>query len=137
MSVSLPAGCFMGEERSRSLCGTLMPPLTWPAATSRPNLVSADMMTKTTRERAAFIDCQAFPFLFPSFTLSPPITEEHNKKKKHTRSNLKLSPRVKLDWKPLLKEITFGAEFLFLQSASGAKEVREALWRCPLLRLPV
>lgn len=56
---------------------------------------------------------------------------------KNTISNLKRAPRVNLDCKPLLEEISFSDEFLFLHSASGPEEVRKALWRCPLVRLAV
>lgn len=109
---------------------------------SRLNLVSTDTTTKNkgNQREAAFIDLPCLPFLFPSFPpslLSPLLLLLLKSTIKNTISNLKHSPCVKLDWNPLLKEITFGAEFLFLQSASAAKEVRKALWRCPLLMLPV
>lgn len=95
---------------------------------------SGSLCSMTKNKGAAFIDLPSFLFCFPSFLLSllsPLLLRLLKKHNKNTISNLKHSPCVKLDWKPLLKEITFAAEFLFLQSASGANEVRKALWPVP------
>ncbi|MEQ2205315.1 hypothetical protein XENOCAPTIV_015855 [Xenoophorus captivus] len=91
-------------------------------------------MTKSKGKQREQPSSICHPFLPSISPFTPSITEEHNK---NTISNLKHSPRVKLDWKPLLKEITSRVEFLILQSARGAREVRGASWRCPVLRMPV
>lgn len=127
-SVSLPAALFMGKEQVP--LRHFNAPLTWPAAMSRLNLVPTDTATKNKGNRREQPLSISHPFQspFPPSLLSPFLLLLLKSTIKNTISNLKHSPCVKLDWKPVLKEITFGAEFLFLQSASGAKEVRKALW---------
>lgn len=87
----------------------------WPPATSRLNLISTCTATKNKGSRREQPLSISHPLhsSFPPSLLSPLLLLLLESTIKHTMSYLKHSPRVKLDWKPLLKEITSGVEFCF------------------------
>lgn len=88
---------------------------TWPPAMSRLNLISTGTATKNKGNRREQPLSISHPFhsSFPPSLLSPFLLLLLKSTIKNTMSYLKHSPRVKLDWKPLLKEITSGVEFCF------------------------
>lgn len=135
----LPAGLFMGKEQVplRYFNATPPPtPLTWHAATSRLNLVPTGMTTKNKgnqREQPLSIS-HPFQSFFPSFPpslLSPFPLLLQKSTIKNTISNLKHSPCVKLDWKPLLKQITSGEEFFVFTVGVRSQRGQEGLVAMP------
>lgn len=139
-SVFLPAELFMSKEQVPLRHFNVAPPLTWSAATSRLNLSLMGTLTKSKgnrRKQLLSISHLFYSSFLPSISsFTPPITEEHNK---NTIFNLKHSPCVKLDWKPLLKEITSGVEFLFFRLhqepwRSGSLGCSAHSWGCHSLQ---